>query len=210
MRNRSNAVIVATVVAVALGGVWLAMRLQGPAAAQVATSGQFASYTPSRTGDGKPDLNGIWQSLTTANWDLEAHGAGAGAYPHLLGAWGAEPGGQSIVEGGVIPYRPEALASKKANFASRATASVPGDGVEPSLGDPEMKCWMPGVPRIDVHAVSVSDRPDTRDAVLMTHEFNGNARTRPHELAGGNAGRQHILHGMESRGDGRATRSLST
>ena len=68
MRNGSNAVIVATVVAVALGGVWLAMRLQGPAAAQVATPGQFASYTPSRTADGRPDLNGIWQSLTTANW----------------------------------------------------------------------------------------------------------------------------------------------
>ena len=148
MRNRSNAVIVATVVAVALGGVWLAMRLQGPAAAQVATPRTVCVVHTVTHGDGKPDLNGIWQSLTTANWDLEAHGAGAGAYPHLLGAWGAQPGGQSIVEGGVIRMRPEALARKKANFASRATPSVPGDGVEPPLGDPEMKCWMTGVPRM--------------------------------------------------------------
>ena len=175
MRNRSNAVIVATVVAVALGGVWLAMRLQGPAAAQVAAPGQFASYTPSRTADGKPDLNGIWQSLTTANWDLEAHGAGAGAYPHLLGAWGAEPGGQSIVEGGVIPYRPEALARKKANFASRATPSVPGDGVEPPLGDPEMKCWMTGVPRM-MYMPYPLQIVQTPTAVLITQEFNGNTR----------------------------------
>ena len=175
MRNRSNAVIVATVVAVALGGVWLAMRLQTPAAAQVAAPGQFAPYTPSRTADGKPDLNGIWQSLTTANWDLEAHGAGAGAYPQLLGAWGAEPGGQSIVEGGVIPYRPEALARKKANFASRAKPSVPGDGVDPPLGDPEMKCWMTGVPRM-MYMPYPLQIVQTPNAVLITQEFNGNTR----------------------------------
>ena len=24
-----------------------------------------------RTGDGKPNLNGIWQAVKTANWDLQ-------------------------------------------------------------------------------------------------------------------------------------------
>ena len=139
MRNRSSAVIVVAVAAVGLAAVWLAMRVQGPAVAQVTAPGRFPAYTAARTADGKPDLNGIWQSLTTANWDLEAHGAGAGAYPQLLGAWGAQPGGQSIVEGGTIPYGPEALARKKANFANRTRASVPGDGVDPPLGDPELK-----------------------------------------------------------------------
>ncbi|HJY39012.1 MAG TPA: hypothetical protein VJ299_16150, partial [Steroidobacteraceae bacterium] len=30
-----------------------------------------------RTKDGKPDLNGIWQALNTANFDLEPHAAKA-------------------------------------------------------------------------------------------------------------------------------------
>ena len=34
----------------------------------------------SRTGtvprlNGKPDLNGIWQTINTANWDIQAHSA---------------------------------------------------------------------------------------------------------------------------------------
>jgi hypothetical protein len=175
MRKRSNALIVVVIAAVAVVGIWLAMRLQGPAAAQVARPGQFPEYMPARTADGKPDLNGIWQSLTTANWDLEAHGAGPGAYPQMLGAWGAEPGGQSIVEGGVIPYRPEALARRQANFENRAKPSVPGDGVDPPMGDPELKCWMTGVPRM-MYMPYPLQIVQTPDAVLVTQEFNGNTR----------------------------------
>ena len=175
MRKRSNALIVVMIAAFAVVGIWLATRLQGPTAAQVARPGQFPEYMPARTADGKPDLNGIWQSLTTANWDLEAHGAGPGAYPQMLGAWGAEPGGQSIVEGGVIPYRPEALARRQANFENRAKPSVPGDGVEPSLGDPELKCWMTGVPRM-MYMPYPLQIVQTPEAVLVTQEFNGNTR----------------------------------
>jgi hypothetical protein len=28
------------------------------------------AYRAPRTADGKPNLNGIWQSLNTANWDI--------------------------------------------------------------------------------------------------------------------------------------------
>ena len=175
MRNRSNAVIVAVVAAAAVAAVWLVMRLQSPAVAQVATPGQFAAYTPPRTADGKPDLNGIWQSLTTANWDLEAHSARAGAYSELTGAWGAQPGGQSVIEGGVIPYRPEALARRKANFDNRTNVSIPGDGVDPPRGDPELKCWMPGVPR-SMYMPYPLQIVQTPEAILITHEFNGSTR----------------------------------
>src|ERR1700739_4832689 len=39
--------------------------------AAIRTTGQ-ATRTP-RTPDGHPNLNGIWQATTTANWDLLAH-----------------------------------------------------------------------------------------------------------------------------------------
>ncbi len=78
-----------------------------------------------RAADGKPDLSGIWQALNTADWDLQDHQARPDA-----------PAGQGVVVGNDIPYRPEALAKKRQNFAARATA------------DPLSKCDLPGVPRI--------------------------------------------------------------
>ncbi len=84
--------------------------------------------------DGKPNLNGLWQAMTTAYWDLEDHSAQPG--PVLqLGAIGAIPAGRGVVEGGAIPYKPAALAKKKENLANRLKL------------DPEVKCYLPGVPR---------------------------------------------------------------
>jgi hypothetical protein len=72
--------------------------------------------------------------MNTANWDLEDHSPTAGPL-YQMGAIGAVPGGQGVVEGGPIPYKPDALATKKANFANRLAL------------DPEVKCYMPGIPR---------------------------------------------------------------
>jgi hypothetical protein len=93
-----------------------------------------AAYRAPRTADGKPNFNGIWQAMNTANWDVEAHAAGP-SLVRELGAIAAVPGGLGIVEGGEIPYRPEALAKKKQNQANRLKL------------DPEIKCYLPGVPR---------------------------------------------------------------
>lgn len=87
-----------------------------------------------RTWDGRPDLNGIWQAIGTAHWNLEPHGPAAG--PPEFGAIGAQPPGQGVVVGGEIPYRPEARAQQQQNFANRFTE------------DPEIKCFLPGVPRV--------------------------------------------------------------
>ena len=176
MRSRSVILLIAVAATVAI--VWTAARLlqaQGPAADQRVRAGQFPAYTAARTADGKPDLSGIWQSITSANWDLEAHSAAPGPHPELLGAWGAQPGGQSIVEGGTIPYKPDALARKKANFATRMQSSVPGDEVDPPRGDPELKCWMSGVPRMMYmpYPIQIVQTPT---AILMTHEYNGSSR----------------------------------
>ena len=70
-------------------------------------------------GSANPDLNGIWQAFTTANTDIEDHAAQSGPHPELLGVYGAWPAGQSIVEGGEIPYQAWALEKRKQNFDNR-------------------------------------------------------------------------------------------
>jgi hypothetical protein len=102
-----------------------------------------APYRAPRTADGKPNIAGFWQALSEANFDLNAHAAQPGPLPERLGAWGAAPPSLGVVEGGEIPYLPAALAQKKKNFETRMQV----DAFNRSLGDPELKCFLPGVPR---------------------------------------------------------------
>ena len=81
-----------------------------------------------------PSLNGIWQAANEAYWDVEAHSAAPGRVLQL-GAADAVAPGIGVVEGGPLPYKPEALAQKKKNFENRL------------MLDPETKCYLPGVPR---------------------------------------------------------------
>ena len=57
------------------------------------------AYRAPRAADGRPNLNGIWQAMNAANWDLEAHGPQSAPYPELVGVYLAQPGGLSVVEG---------------------------------------------------------------------------------------------------------------
>ncbi len=111
-------------------------------------AGETAAWRAPRVDGGKPDLNGIWQTLSEANFDLEAHNARPAmalrpgpygpvpAKPVLaLGAVGAVPPSLGVVEGGEIPYKPEALKQKKENQENWLSR------------DPEIKCYLPGVPR---------------------------------------------------------------
>jgi hypothetical protein len=97
-------------------------------------AGQTPAPRLPRMPDGKPNLTGLWQALGTAYWDIQDHSPQPGPF-FQLGAVGAMPGGQGIVEGNDIPYTPAAAAKKKENFATRMKL------------DPEIKCYMPGVPR---------------------------------------------------------------
>ena len=106
---------------------WVAaLALLGPPILQAQT-GQAAAppYRAPRTPDGHPDLQGIWQAMNTAVWDIQDHSAQLGV-----------PAGQGIVEGNDIPYLPGALAKRRENYVNRATM------------DPEARCFMVGVPRI--------------------------------------------------------------
>lgn len=117
-------------------------------AAAVLMYGQSNAYRAPRAPGGHPDLNGIWQVINEANYDLEGHNARAamalrpGPYgpvpdaPVLaLGAVGAVPPSLGVVEGGEIPYKPEARKKKEENQQNWLTR------------DPEIKCYLPGVPR---------------------------------------------------------------
>ncbi len=145
---------------------------QSPA---VTVASPSASDIP-RTPSGKPDFNGIWQVLSTANNNLEsaparaAHALVPGDFvpvpaPQVvaMGAVGAVPASVSVVEGGVIPYKPEALARREENQANWLSS------------DPEIKCFMPGVPRATYmpHPFQIFQ---SDEAMFIAYSFAGAVR----------------------------------
>ncbi len=130
-----------------------------------------------RLSDGKPDLNGIWQVLNEANYDLEPHIARHSlqmregpvnpipSIPTLrMGAVGAVPGSLGvIVGGGKIPYTPEARALKEDNLANWVDR------------DPEVKCNMPGVPRATYMPMPFQIIQSEND-VFIAYQFAGAVR----------------------------------
>ena len=62
----------------------------------IPTASRADAYKAARTADGKPNLNGIWQVLNTANWDIQEHAAQPGQVV-ALGAVGAVPAGLGVV-----------------------------------------------------------------------------------------------------------------
>ncbi|HEX6995229.1 MAG TPA: hypothetical protein VF339_13900 [Gammaproteobacteria bacterium] len=107
-----------------------------------------------RAADGRPDLSGVWQALGTAHWNLEPH---VSDYPVLLelGAQFAVPPGQGVVEGGKIPYLPEALAERDRRYANRLAE------------DPEGKCYLGGVPRSTYMPYPFQIFQNERDVVIV-------------------------------------------
>jgi hypothetical protein len=173
--------MIAVIIAAAVGGA--ALRPYLP------LSSRTESYQPSRTADGAPDLNGIWQALNTANFDIEAHPARPAlaivpapsrpTTPGLaratrievpapavrsLGAVGGVPAGAGVVEGNEIPYQPWALARKQENAANWLER------------DPEIKCFMPGVPRATYMPYPFQILQGT-NKILIAYEFAGTTRT---------------------------------
>jgi hypothetical protein len=136
---------------------WVSVLKAAVIAGVVAAAVTIAS-NPSVTGqtrtsgiprlNGKPDMNGIWQTINTANWDIQAHSAKPALAMRpgpvvpvpakevlAFGAVGAVPAGLGVVDGNELPYLPEALKKKEENQANWLTR------------DPEIKCYLPGVPR---------------------------------------------------------------
>lgn len=111
---------------------------------------------------GRPNLNGIWQAVNTANWDIEDHEARQGPVI-ALGASFSVPPGAGVVEGGALPYRPEALARKKENLENALSR------------DPEVKCYLPGVPRATYQGYPFQI-VQTPQNILMSYQFANASR----------------------------------
>jgi hypothetical protein len=135
-----------------------------------------AAYRAPRAPDGKPDLNGIWQAMNEANYDIQAHMARPAlalrpgpygpvpAAPVLaLGAVGSVPPGLGVVEGDEIPYKADALAKKKENQEHWLER------------DPEIKCYLPGIPRATYmpYPFQIFQSPS---ALFMAYEYAGAVR----------------------------------
>jgi len=108
---------------------------------------------------GRPNFNGIWQAMNTANWNLESHSAEDLKDFWRMGAIAAIPAGTSVVRGGTIPYKPDALARRNQNRAQWPAA------------DPEAKCYMLGVPRVTYHNMPFQIFQGDGDDLLMVYPF---------------------------------------
>jgi hypothetical protein len=147
-----------------LGG-WVVVAAAGAAFCLLSvmpSPAQAPAYKAPKTKDGKADLNGIWQAMNEANWDIRPHAASQGPV-FSLGAAYSTPAGLGVVEGGDIPYKPEAAAKQKANYADRLKL------------DPEVKCYMGGVPRSTYMPYPFQIVQGT-DTMMFVYEFAGAVR----------------------------------
>jgi len=167
-----------------IGGQAYAAPAKAPAAAKLATpeaqpsrKAKAVAYRAPRGPDGvHPDLNGVWQVMNTANFNVEPHASSAALQMRpgpvvpvpakevlALGAVGAVPAGLGIVEGGSIPYKPDALKTRDANKA---------DWIHK---DPEIKCYLPGVPRANYMSLPFQIF-QSESATLIAYEYAGAVR----------------------------------
>jgi hypothetical protein len=125
-------------------------------------SGQSPTGPVTRTIDGKPNLTGIWQAMNTANWDVLAHEAHVGPVVSLAAAFAVQPG-PGVVEGNEIPYLPDAAKKKQENAANWMAR------------DPEVKCYMPGIPRA-TYMPSPFQIVQSAKTIVMSYEFASASR----------------------------------
>ena len=136
---------------------------RGAAAPAPAQGRGAAAPRPDRVA-GRPNLNGIYQAINTANWNLEDHSASSTAF-WQLGAIFAIPAGQSVItdNNGTIPYNPAGLKKRTENQASWPK------------GDPEAKCYMPGLPRANYMPYPFQIVQGNKD-ILFVYEYASSNR----------------------------------
>jgi hypothetical protein len=110
-----------------------------------------------------PNINGIYQAINTANWNLEDHPAQGLTQFWQLGAIAAIPAGMSVVTEGTIPYNPKALKIREENRKGWPKT------------DPEAKCYMGGIPRSNYMPYPFQIVQGNRD-MLFVYEYASSNR----------------------------------
>ena len=163
MRNRFTGAMVAATIAAATAVVSLSVTpIFGQAGRAAGAAQAKPQPRPARIGKA-PNINGIYQAINTANWNLEDHPAEGLDQFWQLGAIAAIPAGMSVIEGGTIPYKPEALKVREANRKGWPKT------------DPEAKCYMPGIPRANYMPYPFQIVQGNRD-ILFVYEFASSNR----------------------------------
>ena len=137
----------------------------------------LAAFAHAQNPAEKPNFSGVWQVLNTANYNIEAHMAEASLQvmqgpfgplpvPELvaLGAVGAVPSGHGVVEGGPLPYQDWAIEQRNENRANWLER------------DPEIKCYLPGVPRATYMPFPFQIFHGDHE-ILIAYEYAGAARS---------------------------------
>lgn len=163
MKQTTKLVVTAFFACVVMSIVHAQQRAGTPARGAASPPPQAPTYRAARTGDGRPDLNGIWQALDGANWNIEPHAADFGTVPQL-GAINAVPPGVGVVDNGAIPYRRELLAQRAENYKNRTGL------------DPEARCYLPGVPRA-MYMPQPFQIIQSADHIMMAFQYAGAIRT---------------------------------
>jgi hypothetical protein len=125
-----------TMAAILIAGTSV-MAQQASAKATAKAPARASAAGPATIG-GHPNLNGVWQTMSGADFGLEPHSAqtspGANS-ERELGAIAAVPASLGVLQGDTIPYLPDGKKQRDANLTAGPTK------------DPEANCYLPGIPR---------------------------------------------------------------
>ena len=156
-RALRQAAIAAVVVALAL--------VPAPGAGQTPTAAE-KKWTPPRTADGQPDIQGFWanQGRRLATYNIQAMEGASEAHTLLSGVQ-SDP--QSLIvdpADGRIPYLPWAQAKRQDVFENH------NNPTKWEHVDPHTLCWLSGIPRMFYQGtVQILQAPGY---IVMLQEFN--------------------------------------
>jgi hypothetical protein len=139
--------------------------IPGPAAAQTSAAGD-KTWTPPRTADGQPDIQGFWanQGRRLATYNIQAMDGASDTHSQISGV---QSDAHSLIvdpPDGKIPYLPWAQAKRQDIFDNH------NNPTKWEHVDPHTLCWLSGIPRMFYQGVVQIQQ--IRGYVVVLQEFN--------------------------------------